>query len=138
MTNQTVSLRVICEHPSPAPFGLQDKHRDIAEAEQLADGGLAFSLQLKVKQADTGQPNFTGTYAHGTVQDRFLYLTQKVRDGKGWRILKRLKIPLKSITWEQVEAVLTNPNAVLQVTVSGHGTGTVPLLGDGWTVELSN
>ena len=54
-----------------------------------------------------------------------------------------MKIHLSPITWEQIEAAGQTPNAVLEVTVSGIGrdsgpaAATVPLEGDGWTVELA-
>lgn len=135
MNNEMVRFSVICVNPLPKPFGLQDKNRDIVEGELLPDGRLQFWLELKVKEVEDGPPNFTGPYAHGRPLERFLYLTQKTTEGT---ITRRVKLHLKTITWEQVQAVLDNPDAYLEAAVDSRMTGTVPLLGDGWTVETKS
>jgi hypothetical protein len=135
MANKSLALRVICVDPPTGLFGLQAKNGEIVEGERLADGHLRFTVELPVRPTDVGTPNFTGPLAHGSVQERFLYLTQKELDGSTWRIIKRIKVHLRSITWEQVEAVLTDSTAVLAASVDGQGAASVPLLGDGWTVQ---
>ena len=137
MENETITLHLFCDHPPAGMFGLQTKDRQIIEGELLADGRLRFRLELKVKQTEDGQPNFTGPYAHGSVNERFLYLTLQAQEGSATRIVKRIKVHLKTITWEQVEAVLATPASFLQAEVDGRGTASVPLLGDGWTVETA-
>ncbi len=47
--------------------------------------------------------------------------------------VRRIKIPLTAITWQQVESALAN-HAALEATVDGTGSGTVPLVGDGWSI----
>lgn len=132
MAIQTISLRVICIDPPIENFGLQDKNKELKIGISLSDNQTYFDFQLKVKQTDTGTPNFTGNYAHGSVTERFVYLTTKNHEGT---IIRRIKVQLKTIQWEQVQAVLDHPSAFLQVRVEGHGTGSVPLLGDGWEVR---
>jgi hypothetical protein len=51
---------------------------------------------------------------------------------EGW--IKRIKVPLKSITWEQVEASARHVDARLSCTVDGGGSGTAKLIGPGWQV----
>lgn len=137
MANQTVPLRVICVNPPPGTFGLQTKAREIVEGELLPDGRLQFLLELRVKQTATGQPNFTGPAAHGSANERFLYLMLQDDAGSEVRIVKRIKVHLKTITWAQVEAVRANPGAFLEAAVDGRGAASVPLLGDGWTVQVA-
>ena len=67
---------------------------------------------------------------HGT-PSQFLYL--------GWRHageptspwIKRIKIPLATITWQQIKG-LARSGAVLQASVDGSGAATVRLLDNGW------
>lgn len=131
MTNQIIRFAIICIHPPNGLFGLQDKKKNLIAGTQISDNQLQFDFELNVKQLDNGQPNFTGQFAHGTIQQRFVYLTLKDDTD---RIIKRIKVQLNTIQWEQVEAVLSNPDTHLQAQVSGRGTATVPLLGEGWVV----
>jgi len=132
MADQTITLHVTCFNPPAMPFGLQDKDRAIAEGEMLPDGQLRFVLKLKVKRTNDGVPNFTGAFAHGPAIARFLYLTKLDNSNQ---IVRRIKVPLMSITWDQVEMVLNDSTAYLWATVEGTRSGTVPLLGDGWTIQ---
>lgn len=133
---RTIRFRLICLNPPAGHFGLQDKNRDIIPGEILADNQLAFSFELTVKQTKEGKPNFTGKFAHGTVKERFLYLTLKAQNSDdSWRIVQRIKVHLKSITREQIEILLANPSAYLEAQVEGQRTGSVPLLDDGWVVK---
>lgn len=142
MIKHIVAIRVICENP-PLPlsssetssFGLQGKNQEILAGEIIGDRRVKYEFTLHVDLESSSLPNFTGAYAHGTPADRFLYLTQlELRDGN-WQIIKRIKISLKSITQAQIEAALSDPYRILQVSVDGRGAATVSLLGNGWTVE---
>ena len=137
MATDTVTIHLYCENPpgQSAEFGLQNKKQDIIVGEKLPDGRLRFSCELKVKPTDAGQPNFTGPFAHGTVQERFLYLSYRVMQNGEWKWNRRIKVHLKTITWEQVEAAQSTPGAFLVAAVDGRGTASVPLLGNGWTVN---
>jgi hypothetical protein len=114
---------------------LQDKDVNLVAGERLADGRLRFVCELQVKQAENGQPNFTGPFAHGTAQERFLYLTLKRLQNGEWKIVKRIKVHLKSITADQVASAQAAPGAALVAVVDGRGAASVPLLGAGWTVQ---
>ena len=92
---------------------------------------VVFDFTLRVSRHQDGTANFTGEFAHGTRDKRFVYLTYKVPEDKSWRIYRRIKTPLQSIAWEQVEAALKS-GRVLQARVSGLRSGTAPLLDDGW------
>lgn len=124
-------LRIICHNP-PAhdgfnTFGLQDKTLTLHPGEMRDDGALLFICELSAKPADGDLVNFTGAFAHGTPTERFLYLSLGQLIGGNWRWQRRLKIPLKTIRWAQVEA-----GGILEAQVDGRGAATVKLLGDGW------
>ncbi len=68
---------------------------------------VTFTLPLCVEQnAKTGQPNFIGPFAHGTPQERFLYLCWGEWKDGAWDGFRRAKVHLKHLTWDQVEAAL--------------------------------
>jgi hypothetical protein len=134
----TVRLRIICLNPplepcdgQPTVFGLQDKHGALQAGQPRADGSLEFAFDLQAKLAKNGATNFLGAYAHGTVDQRFVYLSLGFASdsAQGW--IRRLKVPLSSIHWEQVERAHTNHH-ILEATVDGGRAGTVRLIGDSW------
>jgi hypothetical protein len=111
----------------PTEFGLQDKQQILRPGTPLPDGALRFGCEVTVKpHTTTGAPDFGGPFVHGPAGARFLYL--------GWRQLgstwiKRFKISLASISWEQIAAGQTG---ALIARVSTTHSGTVALLGAGW------
>lgn len=134
---QTLRLQIdVLDLPQPAPnepvqFGLQDKNGSLTPGTPQPDGSLRFECNLQVTlKGDT--PNFLGAFAHGTSQDRFLYLTWKNTHSS--QIIQRIKVKLVSITAAQVEAALQSSKS-LCASVSASRTGSVPLLGDGWQVQ---
>lgn len=140
MTGQTepqVTLEITCLHPPmrQGAFGLQDKNQRLHPPAQAAGGSAVFRCQVRAKPAAAGgPPNFSGAFTHGTPHDRFLYLSLRPVDGPQEVWIKRIKVPLKSITWEQVEAAARDADARLACTVEGGGSGTVKLIGKGWQV----
>lgn len=73
MEKQTIPMRVICvDLPAASPgfqavqFGLQDKNKQPL----LAEG--VYEFDLKVTKHSDGTPNFTGDFAHGNRESRFL------------------------------------------------------------------
>ncbi len=138
MPKQTLPLRLICVDPPDTSdaieFGLQDKNLQL-QVGDAQDNTLIFDFELTVVQEADGKPNFSGIFAHGTKQDRFLYLALRRLHAGGWQNIKRIKIPLKSITWQQIEDVINYRDKRLTASVSGQGAAMVALLGDGWAVE---
>ncbi len=140
MATKTIAIRVICVDPPLSEdtkihrFGIQDKNKQLLECDPTATGDLAYDFELDIKQHSDNTPNFTGQYAHGNRAERFLYLTLMALQGGSWDIIKRIKIPLKTVTWKQVQSVLDDDSKRLQIKVNGQGAATVPLLDDGWSV----
>lgn len=130
MAGKTVTLHIICENPPPGTFGLQDSDHTLLAGEPIDDKKISFTVEMPVKQAVTGQANFSGPYAHGNARERYLYLTNMLDD----RILRRIKVHLNTITWKQVLEAQKN-NTSLEASVDGRSTATEPLMGDGWVVK---
>jgi hypothetical protein len=133
----TVHLRICLNPPleprdgEPTVFGLQDKHGALQPGQTRSDGSLEFTFALHAKPAQNGATNFLGTYAHGTIDQRFVYLSLGFANDstQGW--IRRLKVPLSSIRWEHVERAHTN-HLILEATFDGRRPGTVRLIGDSW------
>jgi hypothetical protein len=140
VTDQTepqVTLEITCLRPPTrqGAFGLQDKNQRLHPPAQAATDSAVFRCQVRAKPAAaSGPPNFSGAFTHGTPQDRFLYLSTASEDGPNAAWIRRIKVPLKSITWEQVETAARHADARLACTVDGGGSGTVKLIGRGWQV----
>ena len=107
---ETIRLRLVYDGkgpaiwtPMPGAFGLQDKANVLHVGEPGRDGAVVFDFALQVKSLDATPPVFTGDFAHGKPAERFVYL--------GWRnaiggFAQRLKVPLGTITSEQVRQAL--------------------------------
>jgi len=84
-------------------FGLQDNKQEIVAGEHRPDGMLGFDFTLKVKKdKDPKHPVFTGRFASGPVEDRFVYLSW-------WAIkrgdyINRVKARLATVDWKIVRA----------------------------------
>jgi hypothetical protein len=82
-------------------FGLQDTKQNIVPGVSGPDGLLIFDFELTVKPSpDPDHPVFTGLYASGPVNDRFVYLSwHSIERGV---YINRLKASLRTITWPLV------------------------------------
>jgi uncharacterized protein DUF5990 len=135
----SVNVRIVCLSTPPEQcegretvFGVQDKSQKLLAGQRRSDGALQFDFSLKAqKSAGMERPNWTGPYAHGTRQQRFLYLSQALQEDEGLLWVRRIKVPLTGITWEQIDAAARR---TLEASVDGSRTGMVTLLGDGWRV----
>jgi hypothetical protein len=135
-TEAEVTLEITCRNaPTQAGiFGLQDKNGQLLSPAQVAGGAAVFHCQVRAKPGAAGAPpNFSGAFTHGPPGERFLYLSLRAADGPEAAWIKRIKVPLKAITWQQVEAAAKHAEARLAGTVDGGGSGTVKLI-SGWQV----
>lgn len=153
---QRIRLRIVCRNPPPperfgAEFGLQDNSTKAAwvihAGRILPNGDRIFECECRVRpQVKTGAPNFLGPFVQGNAHERFFYLSWRPRE---WRPggsepygvwLRRMKVHLRSITWEQIDEALKR-NGVLEAVVEGTGRdggpscASVPLVGGGWMVR---
>jgi hypothetical protein len=107
-------------------FGLQDNKGGIIESARGADGRFRFDFELVVKSGPDGRPVFTGPFASGSREDRFVYLSWPRRDGGGY--VNRIKARLKDINWPLIHAAQAGGKA-LEADMSGRraGGGNVPV-----------
>jgi len=104
-------------------FGLQDKSGAIRPGTLRSMHSVVFECDAKASdRGDGSEPNFLGRYAHGTTTARFLNISHGARGGTGW--IKRIKVPLSSITWSMIDAA---PAGALETDVDGRSSGTVPV-----------
>jgi hypothetical protein len=118
-----------------ATFGIQDRDRAIHPGQEQADGSISFDVQVTFWRRDPGDGvRFAGPFVHGTATTPFLYLSLKRRDPSPELWVRRLKISLPRLTWAQASDAAAR--GVLAGRVSGAGSGTVRLEGDGWEVQI--
>jgi hypothetical protein len=84
-------------------FGLQDTKQDILAGERQPDGVIAFNFSLQAKNGkDPEHPVFTGRFASGPVNDRFVYLSWWAIERGDY--INRVKARLATIDWKMVRA----------------------------------
>lgn len=136
-----LTLRIICLDPHTlsddprAGFGVQDQSQRLTNGDKRPDESLAFTVPIIVKgMPGIASPDFAGPFAHGTPQQRFLYLSLGTQQGRVWQWIRRIKVPLSGITWTHVEEAGSN-GGILEASIDGMRSGTVLLLGEGWVVK---
>ena len=121
-----VVLRVTVEHAPAGPgvvFGLQDKSGEVADGVSGPQGRIRFEARVRVAPSTgAGNLNFLGPYTHGPPAKRHLYLSHGRTGGGGW--VKRIKLPLASITAEMIAAA---SDRAIETTVDGRLAATVPV-----------
>jgi hypothetical protein len=104
-------LRDSAEPPSPdgsaASFGLQDAKGNIQPPVERSDGMLAFEFGLNAKEGpDPEKPVFSGPFASGPRDERFVYLAWPRLNGQGH--VNRVKVRLIDIGWSRVRGGANN------------------------------
>jgi hypothetical protein len=129
---RTVRLRLLRDDPAAptgdasAPFGLQDKDGKLQPPVRRADGMHAFDFELGVAPGPEGRPNFSGPFASGPREQRFVYLSWPHLDGCGY--VNRIKVRLADLDWPLIEQAIA-AGRPLEADASGRkpGGGTVPV-----------
>lgn len=126
MMEREITLRIILEKPTVGTdFGIQQGsgHNYVTIQKQKSQGeDLTFVFSIKVKPQTEELPVFLGAITQGSPKERFVYIDIGRAAGQLntlWS--RRLKIPLKSITWELIQQLETTQPAVLEVRVPGVG-----------------
>ena len=108
-TPREVQLRLVRSGDAPPTnpleeafeFGLQDTKGALHPGARAGAGRFVFDFDLAVKPGKDGRPNFTGAFASGPADDRFVYLS--------WRsiprgvYINRIKARLADIDWAMIE-----------------------------------
>jgi hypothetical protein len=127
-----VRMRLLRDDPGApsgdpsAPFGLQDKDEALQPPIRRPDGMHQFDFELAVSQGPEGQPTFSGPFASGPRDQRFVQLSWPRLDGHGY--VNRIKIRLIDLDWRLVEQAIER-GVPLEADASGRkpGGGTVPV-----------
>ena len=108
------------------PFGLQDREEQLQPPGKRADGMHVFDFELAVGEGPEGRPNFTGRFAGGPRDRRFVYLSWPRLDGCGY--VNRIKMRLADLDWPLIEQAIARGTPV-EADASGRqpGGGTVPV-----------
>ena len=141
--SRIVHFRLVCELPPEeqaafpvGEFGLQDKQEHVHPGTSQPDGSLVYLFDLEAVPGQAQEAvRWRGTYVHGRPAAPFLYLSLRRVGAVPSQWAKRMKVPLQGITSKQVETASKTDGAVLEGRVRGTGSGTVALLGDGWSVR---
>ena len=101
-----VRLRIVVTNPptgTGTSFGIQDKSGALHPDASKSKDAVAFECEVKASDGGHGsEPNFLGPFTHGPPKARFLYISHRRDGAAGW--IKRIKVPLSSITWSMIEA----------------------------------
>jgi hypothetical protein len=121
-----LTLRIVLEKPPPGvDFGVQ-KGRGVdyetiqTQRSKGTDLNFEFTVRAKLTGNDT-TPNFLGEFVQGPTGERFVYMdigTYAGQTGTCWS--RRLKIPLRGITWEMIDRVVEG-KSILETHVAGTG-----------------
>ncbi|MEO8433864.1 MAG: DUF5990 family protein [Pyrinomonadaceae bacterium] len=140
-----LTMRIILEKPlAGVDFGLQKgRGNDYETIQKQRSKGkdLSFEFTVRVKPGrNDDAPNFLGPIVQGPTGERFVYIdigTYAGQSGTGWS--RRLKIPLRRITWEMIDQLSAANDSFLETRVQGTGKDGGPTCGTvkpfaGWTV----
>ena len=144
MESEVPMRLVLIEPPAGVDFGIQRGHGPQYEAlfvQQHTGGDVFFDFSLAVvDNRKDGEPNFQGPFAQGPQAGRFIYIDVGTYAGqKDTPWSRRMKVPLKGITWAQIRKVTKKSGYRLSARIPGTGKdggpncATVQLLGD-WQV----
>lgn len=120
-------LRIVLEKPPrDIDFGLQKgrgNDYDTIQKQRFKGKDLSFEFTVGVKgDSKGGAPNFLGSFVQGPTSERFIYIdigTYAGQTGTGWS--RRLKVPLRGITWDMIDRVSADEELLLETRVPGTG-----------------
>lgn len=124
--DKDITLRIILEKPTAGVvFGIQQGSGNnyLTLQQQKSQGDdLTFEFTIKLKPQSDELPVFVGAITQGPPKERFVYIDIGRAAGQFDSIWsRRLKIPLKSITWELIAQLKSSPQSILEVRVPGTG-----------------
>ena len=139
-----VTLRIILEEPTAGvDFGLQKgrgNDYETIQTQRSKGKDLNFDFIVRAKGGNDAEPNFLGPFVQGPTGERFVYIdigTYAGQTATGWS--RRLKIPLRGITWKMIEEVIEE-ESLLETRVVGKGKDGSPSCAtpkpfSGWKLE---
>ena len=123
--DRELTFRIILEKPpAGVDFGLQKgrgNDYETVQTQRSKGKDLLFECSVRVNKGKDSTPNFLGDFVQGPVGERFLYIDIGTYAGQAetcWS--RRLKIPLRGITWEQIDKAAKS-ESLLETSVAGTG-----------------
>jgi len=121
-----LKLHIILLNPPPGvDFGLQKgsgNNYQTVEIQRSGSQDMHFRLAITLKgdKQKSPQPDFSGPFVQGPVSERSIYFDIGTLAGQTlspWT--RRLKIPLRGITWEMIDRIVADPKLFLETSVPG-------------------
>jgi hypothetical protein len=147
---QDMIVRIILQKPPDGvDFGLQRGSGPLYETVQVQQAraqDIRFECSVTVKgdrQKDE-KPGFSGPFVQGSPPEKFIYIAIGTNAGQKASIWgRRLKVPLRGITWDTIEQVITSSELVLETQVPGSGKDGSPACATvkpfgGWKINHLN
>ena len=138
-----LTLRIILEKPPlDVDFALQKgkgAKYDTTQLQRSESKDLYFIFSVRVNATGkNSMPNFLGPFVQGPPEERFIYIDIGTFAGQTdscWS--RRLKIPLKGITWDMIDRLSVDSELLLETRVLGTGKDggpncATPKPFDGW------
>lgn len=129
--NQEINFCIILQAPvAGVHFALQKgsgNTYETVQTQQTIAGDLVFTFPAKIKTGKDNQPDFLGPFIQGPAGQRFVYIDIGAMAGQAaspWS--RRLKVPLRGITWEMVQQAIADPSCLLETHVPGTGKDGTP------------
>lgn len=134
---------VLVGPPTGVSFCLQSGRHDLVEIARSEGEDLRFPFTVRAQPgASSDAPRLLGPFTQGPPAARFVYVCSGTLAGDAiscWT--RRAKIPLRSISWDLIQAAVGKPGAYLEARVRGTSRdggpccATVPLLDGGWVLR---
>jgi len=108
---RVIELKIECVDLPPHDWGGHSEiwlgiqcGKEVVQEVKLPIESAVFKADLRVTEDSAGtNPNFLGPYAHGTPQDRFVYLCWGRPYGGHWVGFRRVKLRLSRLNWDSLE-----------------------------------
>ncbi|HSB26933.1 MAG TPA: DUF5990 family protein [Pyrinomonadaceae bacterium] len=100
-------LIILERPPAGVDYALQEgsgNNYKTVQTQRSVGQDLTFRFSARVREGKDGKPNFLGPFVQGPTHERFVYLDIGTYAGQPNTIWsRRLKIPLRGITWEMID-----------------------------------
>lgn len=126
MNEQITFSIVLTAPPAGVDYALQKgsgSRYETVQKQRSVSADLQFEFTAMTKRRkDAAAPDFSGPFVQGPAGARFIYIdigTYAGQTGTEWS--RRLKIPLSGISFEMIDKVSKNKDAILETHVPGTG-----------------
>ena len=142
-----IQMHIVLQNPpAGVHFGLQKGTGSKYQTEQIQFSGtddlsFKFSVLIKGDSQTFPAPKFSGPFVQGTAPDHFVYIDIGTYAGHESIWGRRLKIPLRGITWDLINQIKNKPDLYLETHVPGKGKDGSPNCATvkpfyGWNLKL--